>query len=173
MTDENELTDQPAETTTVEETPAEPEVAGEEVATKETPAPDATAVVSDAPDAVLLEGVAGGLTWLPFAAYLGLWALLCAASAYLLSSPAADGQAARWLEMYVPLLWIGLALTLAGPVLALVVWLVARSRRDADARVGLLACALSRGALATFFGVALWIATLSVLDLVATGRLSS
>lgn len=125
-------------------------------------------VVPDSADAALAEAVAGGLTWVPFACYLGLWVVLAGLSAYLLYGADADAPA-RWMPEYVPLLWSGVGLTALGPVLSVMVWAVARARRPADARRGLFASAMTRGALVAFFGVAIWIATLFVLELVATG----
>jgi len=112
--------------------------------------------------------VGGGLTWIPFACYLGLWVVLAGLSAYLLYGANADTPA-RWMPEYVPLLWSGVGLTAFGPVLSVVVWAVARVRRPKDARRGLFTSAMTRGSLVAFFGVAIWIATLFVLELAATG----
>ncbi|MDP2299253.1 MAG: hypothetical protein U1E08_05915 [Coriobacteriia bacterium] len=120
-----------------------------------------------AADAVLVEAVDGGLTWVPYAVYLGAWIALSGLSAYLLDS-ATPEQPARWLPVYAPLVFAGLALAVLGPLLSLAVWLVARSRRSADRRRGLLASALTRGALAAFFGAMVWIVTLYMLE-VLTG----
>jgi len=125
----------------------------------------------ESPDAALVEGVVGGVTWIPFAIYLGLWIVLAGVSAYLLYDAAAD-QPARWMPEYVPLLWSGVGLTVFGPVLSLVVWLVARSRRPSTSRRGLFASAMTRGAVVAFFGVAIWIATLFALEVFAAGGIS-
>ena len=124
-----------------------------------------------APDAVLAEAVGGGLTWIPFALYLGAWVLLVGATTYLLWG-ATPEEPARWHPAYMPLVWTGVGLTAVGPVVSLAVWLVARSRRPKAARQGLFASAMTRGALAAFFGVLLWVAALYALDLsVMTGGL--
>lgn len=128
--------------------------------------PDAALV---APDAALVESVGAGLSWLPYAAYLGCWVVLAGLSAYLLAG-ATPEQPARWMPQYVPLLWSGVGLTALGPILSLVVWLVARASRSEHERRGLFASAMTRGALVEFFGVLLWVGTLFVLDLVASGR---
>ncbi len=120
-----------------------------------------------AADAVLVEAVEGGLTWVPYAVYLGAWIVLSGMSAYLLNI-ATPEQPARWLPVYAPLVFSGLALAALGPLLSLTVWLVARLRRPVDRRRGLLASALTRGALAAFFGAMVWIVTLYVLE-VLTG----
>jgi hypothetical protein len=135
---------------------------------EEVPAAPPLTVVPDSADAALVEAVEGGLTWIPFGAYLGLWVVLAGLSAYLLYGADAD-QPARWLPEYVPLLWSGVGLTALGPVLSAGVWAVARARRPKDARRGLFASAMTRGSLIAFFGVAIWIATLFVLELVAAG----
>lgn len=130
--------------------------------------PQPVATVLDPADAVLVEAVTGGLTWIPFAVYLALWVVLVGLSAYLLYGASAD-QPARWMPEYVPLLWSGVALTALGPILSMAVWLVARARRPKSERRGLFASAMTRGALVAFFGVAIWVATLFVLELVAGG----
>lgn len=130
--------------------------------------PKPAARIIDPADAVFVEAVSGGLTWIPFAIYLGLWIVLAGLSAYLLYGASPD-QPARWMSEYVPLLWSGVGLTALGPVLSVGVWLVARARRPKSERRGLFSSAMTRGALAAFFGVAIWIATLFVLELVASG----
>lgn len=121
-----------------------------------------------APDAALVEGVSGGISWLPFAVYLGCWVILAGLSAYFLYD-ATPEQPARWMPEYVPLLWSGVALTALGPLLSLAVWLVARGRRAKGERRGLFSSAMTRGALVAFFGVAMWLGTLFVLELAVTG----
>lgn len=121
-------------------------------------------VVPVAPDAALLEAVSGGVTWVPFALYLGAWIALSAACAFLLGGATTETPA-RWLPGYPALLWTGVALTAAGPVLSIAVWLDARGRRSADARRGLLAAAMTRGALAAGFGVVIWLGTLYLIEI--------
>lgn len=158
--------------TTPEDRPvaaSEPERAVEEPAavevdtpvpdTAETPVPDATLA-----DATLAEAVGAGISWIPFAVYLGAWIALSALSAYFLRSATAE-QPARWLPEYVPLLWAGVGLTAAGPVLSLAVWLAARAGRLPGHRRGLFASAMTRGALAALFGVIIWVATLYILEI--------
>ncbi|MDO8846935.1 MAG: hypothetical protein Q7W51_00905 [Coriobacteriia bacterium] len=133
------------------------------------PAPAPTpAPAVDSADAALVEAVGGGLTWIPFACYLGLWIVLAGLSAYFLYGASPD-QPARWMPEYVPLLWSGVGLTALGPILSVAVWLFARARRPKSARRGLFASAMTRGALVAFFGVAIWVATLFVLEIVAVG----
>lgn len=125
-----------------------------------TPAPDATLA-----DATLAEAVGGGVSWVPFAAYLGAWVALSALSAYLLQGATVE-QPARWLPEYAALMWTGVGLTVTGPVLSLAVWLVARTGRPRGQRRGLFASAITRGALAALFGVIIWVATLYILEIV-------
>lgn len=149
----------------------EPEPVSEpepEPASAPAPEPAPAPAGPGAPDAAFVEGVSGGLTWIPFGVYLGLWVVLAGLSAYFLHG-ATPEQPARWMPEYVPLLWAGVGLVAAGPVLSLVVWLVARARRPAGARRGLFASAFTRGALVAFFGVVLWLGTLFVLELIASG----
>jgi hypothetical protein len=153
-------------TPAVEETAAPEAVAeADDAGTDDAPPP---APVPESADAALVEAVSGGLTWIPFACYLGLWIVLAGLSAYLLYGATAD-QPARWMPEYVPLLWSGVGLTALGPVLSVTVWLVARARRPKSERRGLFASAMTRGALVAFFGVAIWVATLFVLEIVAVG----
>lgn len=144
--------------------------APEDAAPVETvPAVDAPVdAVAEAPDAALVEAVSGGLTWIPFAVYLGLWVVLAGLSAYLLYDATPDSPA-RWMPVYEPLLWSGVGLSVLGPFLSLAVWLVARARRPRSQRRGLFASAMSRGSLVAFFGVVLWLGTLFVLELLASG----
>ncbi|MBN2247129.1 MAG: hypothetical protein JW733_00370 [Coriobacteriia bacterium] len=132
-----------------------------------TPDPESEETVTTVPaaaDAALVEAVGGGLTWVPFALYLGAWAALAAASAYLLRGATAESPA-RWMPEYPALLWAGTVLSAAGPVLSFIVWVVARGRRPESARRGLLASAMTRGALAAVFGVMIWLGTLYAIEL--------
>jgi hypothetical protein len=150
-------TDSPSDT--VEAGPDEP---------LSSPAALAERPVPESPDAALVEGVSGGLTWVPFAAYLGLWMVLVGLTAYFLYGASAE-QPARWMPAYVPLLWSGVSLTALGPVLSLVVWMVARTRRPKTARRGLFASSMTRGAVIAFFGTIVWLGTLYALDILAIG----
>lgn len=123
------------------------------------PAPHATLA-----DATLAEAVGGGVSWVPFAVYLGAWVALSALSAYLLQGATAD-QPARWLPEYAALLWAGVGLAATGPVLSLAVWLAARAGRPRGHRRGLFASAMTRGALAALLGVIIWVATLYILEI--------
>ena len=163
-----------AESEAEPETPAEAEPEAESETSPAAPHADDTAppvsvpVAPAAPDSALVEAVGGGLTWVPFAVYLGLWLALAGVTAYFFGEATSD-QPARFMPEYPLVVWAGVALAAFGPVVSLVTWLVARSRRSAEARRGLFASALTRGALAAFFGVTIWIVTLTVLDILASG----
>jgi hypothetical protein len=126
--------------------------------------PTAPAVPAAA-DAALVEAVGGGLTWVPFAVYLGTWIALAVASAYVLRGATAESPA-RWMPEYPALLVTGVVLTAVGPILSFIVWLVARSRRSEASRRGLFASAMTRGAVAAIFGVMIWIGTLYAIEFV-------
>ena len=132
-------------------------------ATDEVPAPEGQHIESGSADAALVEGVTGGLAWVPFGLYLAAWVALAAASAYLLHGATAESPA-RWMPEYPVLLWVGAVLSATGPILSLAVWLVVRGRRTAGARRGLLASAMTRGALAAVFGVMIWLGTLYAIE---------
>ncbi|MBN2847105.1 MAG: hypothetical protein JXP72_01505 [Coriobacteriia bacterium] len=157
-----------AETPVEAEPDAEPETLPGALPADETTSPAAAPIAPAAPDSALVEAVGGGLTWVPFAVYLGLWLALAGVSAYLFGE-ATPEEPARFMPEYPLVVWAGVALAGLGPVVSLVTWLVARTRRAAEARRGLLASALTRGALAAFFGVTIWIVTLTVLDVLAAG----
>ena len=133
-------------------------------------APEATPEVTPevTPDGALVEAVQGGLTWWPFAVYLGAWIALSGLSAYLLQG-ASPETPARWMPAYPPLVFGGVGLAAVGPAMSAMVWLVARARRPQEHRRGLLASALTRGALAAFFGALIWILTLYFIEIVSNG----
>ncbi len=133
--------------------------------------PEDQAVSAEAPvvplaaDATLAEAVGGGLSWVPFAFYLGAWIVLAAASAYVLRDATAESPA-RWMPEYPLLLWAGVVLTAAGPVLSFIVWIVERGHHPDGSRRGLFASAMIRGALGAVFGVLIWVGTLYTIELV-------
>lgn len=165
------------EMTTAEPTPAEaadetaaelPEAGAAEPAGAPTVEPVGTEA-DEAADGGLVEAVGRGLTWIPYAAYLGLWVILAGATAYLLRG-ASPEQPARWIPAYELLVWAGVALVAAGPLLSLAVWMVARTRREPEQRRGLLTAAAVRGALTAFFGAVVWLVTLYIIEVVTLGR---
>lgn len=110
----------------------------------------------------------GSVSWVPFSAYLALWIVLAVATFVVLrTSVAAEG--ALWVPEYAFSVYGGVALVGLGPVLALGVWLSARSKVEPGHRQGLLSSALLRAAGATFVGVVLWLVALYALDLYRLG----
>jgi hypothetical protein len=104
----------------------------------------------------------------PFLLYLMAWAGLAATTIVLLSGP--DSAAVPVDDPSYPiLLLVGLTLAVCGPVLSLVVWVVARARAVPECRGGLLTTALVRGASATLFGVVAWWAALLLVDALRLG----
>lgn len=138
-------------------------------AEEETPVPAALDAPEEEPASA--EAAGGGVTWVPYALYLAAWLVLAGASAYLLKDASPAGPA-RWMPAYPVVVWIGVGLTALGPLLSIGVWLVARKRRSAHDRRGLLTTALIRGAVTAVFGVAVWAATIYVLELIAAGTFS-
>jgi len=130
--------------------------------------PDELPATTAEPTAVALPN--GPLSWWPFALQLLVWVAFAGASAYLLGGATSE-LPARWLPAYGPLLWVGVALTVMGPLLALVVWLVARVRREPEGRCGLFTTSLVRSATVTLLGVMIWITLLCMIELHAGGGL--
>jgi hypothetical protein len=111
--------------------------------------------------------------WLsvPFYVYLGVWLVFSIAMVVVLrDSAVAGGGALVAAPAYPAFIFAGFALAVAGPLLSIAVWLLARARSSAEERRGLLAIALLRGALSTFAGVAMWWIALVVLNYFKTGR---
>lgn len=105
----------------------------------------------------------------PFIAYAAIWLLFAVAVVFGLRPSALQGTVVG--SPYYPAgVIVGAALAAAGPLLVLVVWLVAR-RAEGRSRTGLLASVSLRGAAATLFGVALWWAALLLLDFFRLGAL--
>ena len=136
------------------------------------PEPPAAADPAVSPDAELFvesatttDASPAGLTWVPFAVYLTGWVALATATGYLLRGATAESPA-RWMPEYPILLWVGVGLVAAGPVVSLIVWLAARGRREAPARRGLLASSMLRGALMAVLGVAMWLGVLYTIEVV-------
>jgi hypothetical protein len=104
----------------------------------------------------------------PFLLYLIAWAGLAVATIVLLTGPA---SAAVPMDdpSYPALILAGLTLAACGPLLSLVVWIVARSKASRECRDGLLTTALVRGASATLFGVVAWWGALLLVDALRLG----
>ena len=108
--------------------------------------------------------------WWPFFMYLGVWVGAVGAAAWLfVEAPATVSMASEALYPYT--VRAGIVLTALGPLLAIVVWLVAWISAGRGRRSGLLADSLLKGALVTTVGVALWWIMLVVVDRFRFGRL--
>ncbi|MFA5844663.1 MAG: hypothetical protein WC971_07525 [Coriobacteriia bacterium] len=107
-------------------------------------------------------------TW-PFVAYAAIWFVFAVAAVFALRPSALQGTIVGS-DYYPAVVFVGAALAAVGPVLVLVVWLVAR-RIDERSRKGLLASVSVRGASATLLGVILWWAALLLLDYFRLGTL--
>lgn len=117
------------------------------------------------------ESKTGGVSWVPFSVYLLAWVVLAVGTVVVLRDAALAGGA-LWAEEYVYTVYGGIGLAAAGPVLALIVWLMTRTRRSAEDREGLFVSSLLLGAGMTFLGTILWLVALYVLDLYRIGVLS-
>lgn len=147
------------------ESEPEPEAVEEpEVEVTEEPEVEPKPEPSEAPES----GPVHGVSWVPFSVYLGAWVVLAVATAVGLREAAIAGGA-LWSPEYVYTVYGGVGLAAFGPILSLIVWLVARSRRERGDRAGLLTSALLRGAGAAFLGSILWLVSLYILDLYRTG----
>ncbi len=104
----------------------------------------------------------------PFSLYLFAWVLLAVGTVVYLKEAALAGKAA-WDSGYAYIVYAGAGMAGLGPVLSVLVWLVARAGRCAEEREGLLATTLLQGAKATFLGTALWLAALYVVDVLRAG----
>jgi hypothetical protein len=130
----------------------------------------------DAVEALLDEETAEGLLerpdrtlWLPFLLYDAVW-LVFAITMVLTLRTAATANALDAAAAYPVFVLVALVLTVAGPLLAVLLWWLVRSRTEPEERGGLFATAMLRGALATFAGVAMWWVARVVLDFLRTGR---
>jgi hypothetical protein len=99
-----------------------------------------------------------------------VWAVYAIGLAFIMK-PAAIAGSLFDSPYYQMFLWAGLALVVVGPLLVLVVWLVARRSHEKGHRAGLFSSALIKGALAIFVGVLLWWAAYyAAVWLAASGR---
>lgn len=103
----------------------------------------------------------------PFWTLAGAWLALCGGAAYLLTRDPAMPSLRQ--DVYTFVVAAGLALTILGPIVAVVVWLFARSGAGEDSRTGMFATSLMRAALVTFFGVIAWTGVLILVDALRLG----
>jgi len=147
----------------------------QDLAAEPTPAvpdTDATAVAPPAgiEAAQINAPVAGSAPWWPFLGYAGLWLVLAGVAGYALVTRVPDGTPVFDSEVYTFTVLGGIALTIAGPILILAVWLAEWFRRGDEMRRGLFLSALLKGSVVTLFGVVVWWATLIIVDTIRLGR---
>lgn len=106
---------------------------------------------------------------LPFGIYIGVWAVFAGVMTYLLWPIAVRPFVGTRLYAYFVL--GGGALTVAGPLLGLGVWLAVRARAGEGTGAGLARAAFMRAAVATLAGDLLWWLGLVLLDLHRAGVL--
>jgi len=112
----------------------------------------------------------GSAPWWPFIGYAALWLVLAGAAGYALVTRVPDGTPVFDSEVYTLTVLGGIALTIAGPILILAVWLAEWFRRGDEMRRGLFLSALLKGSVVTLFGVVVWWATLIIVDTIRLGR---
>jgi hypothetical protein len=106
---------------------------------------------------------------LPFWILSGVWAAFAGTLTYLLWAASSTPFTAH--PLYAVLTFGGLGLTVAGPLLVLVVWLLMRRASEPTLREGLVRAVFLRAAVATLSGNLLWWAALLALDMHRTGVL--
>jgi hypothetical protein len=150
----------------------EPQASTDEVAAEAPPEPaeaeeaPATDEPVSGPEGLARDRLAARL---PFGIYVGVWVVFAGVMSYLLW-PAASGPFTG-LPFYAYLVLGGVALTVVGPLLGIVMWLVLRGRADGIARAGLARAIFMRAAAATLAGDLVWWLALVLLDLHRAGVL--
>jgi hypothetical protein len=162
---EPEAAEAEASETEVVDAPAEPEAS--ELAAAAAEEPVALSDTPEVPEGALLTRSRLAAR-LPFWILSGVWVVFAGAMTYLLwadaTKPFAD------LPLYAGFIYGGVALTVAGLLVGVVVWLLLR-RAAPELRAGLVRAVLLRAAAATLAGNLVWWAGLVVLDLHRSGVL--
>lgn len=159
-----------AEADTVVESEIEPQETAEPSADSEAAVEPATA--SDLADVVVSpelvpEKLRSPIPWWPFWALTFVWIALCGAAAYFLTRDPSMPSLRQ--EAYTFVVAAGLALTVLGPLLAIVVWAFSRRGVPAERRPGMFVTSLLRAAVITFLGVVAWTGTLIFVDALRLG----
>lgn len=152
------------------EAPSAPEVPATD-AGRESVEPAAVEPVAAQPPTILPAhpvAITASAPWWPFAVYGAAWAGFVGYLAWTLMQVPAD-VAVFQSETYPILLFVGIALVLCAPALAIVVWLTMRGRPETDGTAVLLS-ALLRAAGVALFGTVAWWAVLIITDVVRLGR---
>jgi len=168
----DQLTESPEEPPAEPKTPVEGETATEEGEGEGAAAVEAgsaeTAEPTETGEASPLLLRARLAARLPFWILGIVWVVLLGVVGYFLWAPAAAGPFIGH-PLYAVLTWGGVGLTVAGPLLGLVVWLVLRRDGEPELREGLARAVFMRAAVATVVGNALWWGVLVALDLHRAG----
>jgi len=129
----------------------------------------ATATAEDAvvSSELVPEKLPSPVPWWPFWLLAFTWVALCGAAAYFLTRDPSMPSLRQ--DAYTFVVAGGLALTVLGPILAIVVWAFARGAVPAERRPGMFVTALLRAAVITFLGVLAWSGTLIVVDALRLG----
>ncbi len=142
---------------------AEPEAAPEPSQTVDAGA----AIPAAALEPILARDRAG--TQVPYWLFAAAWATFSVVMTVLLWPMATDSFVGR--PLYAVFVYGGAGMTLAAPILGLLVWAIVRAGVEPDLRQGLLRAALLRAATTAVFGVVVWWVALVVLDLHRAGLL--
>ena len=105
----------------------------------------------------------------PFLIYFGAWLVMVGLSAWFILQMPLSETVFRT-DLYQSMVRVGLVLTAIGPVLGVVVWLATLIGTRGRSHAGLLSDSLIKAAYATLGGVAIWWATLLILDYVRLGK---
>jgi hypothetical protein len=108
------------------------------------------------------------IPWWPYLVYFAAWLGVVGAAFYVISYEP-EALPAFQQDDYPYILLAGLTLTVMGPLLSFVVWLVKWLRTPKGERGGLLTAALVKGALVTFLGVLVWWGAMVMLDALRLG----
>jgi hypothetical protein len=145
--------DEVIEASADEETPAAVESPVEE--------PTTAPAVAEVPEGAVLARSRRGAR-LPFWVLAGVWVTFASVTTYLLWADAA--KPFTGLPLYTGSVLGGVGLTLAGPLLGIVLWLILR-REEFELRGGLVRALLLRASVVTLAGNLLWWAGLVMLDM--------
>jgi hypothetical protein len=163
LTEEPLLEEQPVEQ------PAEAPPAEEPAPIEEPPAGEPEPAEATLPVEAAVVTSPARIPWWPIILYALLWVTLASATVWQLTL---DREVVPVAHEYYPLILLGgLILTLLGPFLGIVVWVLVWRTAPVEYRGGLLTTALLRSSAVTLFGVAGWWAALVLVDAWRLGRL--
>ncbi|MDP2234511.1 MAG: hypothetical protein Q8K89_12805 [Actinomycetota bacterium] len=129
--------------------------------------PEAAIEPEPEPEEPALQKPRSLVPWWPFWLLTVAWVALCGSAAYFLTRDPLLSPLRQ--ESYLFVVAAGLALTVMGPVLAIVVWATSRAGVAEQGRQGMFVSSLIRSATITFVGVLAWIGTLILVDALRLG----